>query len=36
MEMQIIRDKIQDLVIVDPFYRRANHLGNAVDRQVCD
>ena len=34
MEMQIIRDKTPDLVIVDPFYMCAKILGSAGDRQV--
>src|SRR3954468_526243 len=35
MEMQIIRDKTPDIVIVDPFYMRAKHLVSAGDRQVA-
>ena len=35
MEMQIIRDKTPDIVIVDPFYMRAKILGSAGDRQVA-
>lgn len=35
MEMRIIRDKIPDIVIVDPFYMRAKILGSAGDLQVA-
>ena len=34
MEMRIIRDKVPDIVIVDPFYMRAKILGSAGDWQV--
>src|SRR3954468_12213631 len=35
MEMQIIRDKTPDIVIVDPLYMRAKILGSAGNRQVA-
>ena len=35
MEMQIIRDKTPDIMIVDPFYMRAKLLSSAGDRQVA-
>ena len=35
MEMRIIRDKTPDIMIVDPFYMRAKHLGSAGDWQVA-
>ncbi|XBJ24847.1 hypothetical protein VPH35_002632 [Triticum aestivum] len=35
MEMQIIRDKTPDIVIIDPFYMRAKLLSSAGDLQVA-
>ena len=34
MEMQIIRDKTPGIAIVDPYYMRDSHLGNAGDQRV--
>ena len=35
MEMQIIRDKTPDIVIVDPFYMHAKNLCSAGDQHVA-